>query len=235
MKRKPADNYNLLAPDSIATRVAYRARLTMFAMFMEEFGPTAKETILDVGVTSDSDYSTSNYFEALYPHKDSIFCCGFDNASFLEKQYPGLSFIMASGLALPFKDQSFDYVHSSAVIEHVGSSANQTRLVQECARVTRKGFCITTPNRWYPIEFHTGLPLIHWLPKSMGRRLFFHLGHSFHAREENLNLMSERELRTIINALPEFQFHLRPYRLLGWKSNLILFGQRKKNGTIIHE
>lgn len=231
MKKKPADNYNILDPDSIATKVAYKARSTMFSMFMEEFGPARKETVLDVGVTSDSDYSTSNYFEALYPQKDSIVCCGFDNASFLEEQYPGLFFIMASGLALPFRDQSFDYVHSSAVIEHVGSFANQTRLIHECARVARKGFCITTPNRWFPIEFHTGLPLIHWLPKPTGRWLFSRLGHGFHSQEDNLNLMSESELRKIINELPQFKYRLCSYKLLGWKSNLILFGHRRKTGT----
>ena len=25
---------------------------------------------------------------------------------------------------------------------------------------------ISTPNRFYPIEFHTKLPLLHWLPKT---------------------------------------------------------------------
>jgi hypothetical protein len=42
-------------------------------------------------------------------------------------------------------------------------------MVAECARVARKGFCLTTPNRWFPVEFHTQLPLLHWLPKAWFR------------------------------------------------------------------
>ena len=28
-----------------------------------------------------------------------------------------------------------------------------------------------TPNRWFPIEFHTLLPLVHWLPPEHFRKL----------------------------------------------------------------
>ena len=86
-------------------------------------------------------------------------------ARFLEQMYPGVRFLIADALNLPFSDGSFDYVHSSAVLEHVGSAANQKRMVAECLRVARKGVCLTTPNRWFPVEFHTQLPLVHWLPK----------------------------------------------------------------------
>lgn len=85
MKSKPAGNYNLLHPNSVAIKIAYKARLEMFSIFMEEFAPSKVDSILDIGATSDRGYSTSNYFEALYPYKDSITCCGLDDASFLEK------------------------------------------------------------------------------------------------------------------------------------------------------
>lgn len=235
MKSKPAGNYNLLHPNSVAIKIAYKARLEMFSIFMEEFAPSKVDSILDIGATSDRDYSTSNYFEVLYPYKASITCCGLDDASFLEKNYPGIIFIQASGLELPFKDQSFDYVHSSAVIEHVGSFKNQSRFIQECARVARKGLCITTPNRWFPVEFHTGLPLIHWLPKQTGRWLFSCLGQKFYSEEANLNLISKSELTAIIHRLPQFKFQFQFYKLLGWKSNLILLGSRQKNGACSNE
>ena len=39
---------------------------------MYEFAPLPSETILDVGVTSDQSYTSSNYLEALYPRKNRI-------------------------------------------------------------------------------------------------------------------------------------------------------------------
>ena len=72
-------------------------------------------------------------------------------------------------LDLPFEDRSMDYVHSSAVWEHVGNSENQQQMLDECLRVARKGVFLTTPNRWFPIEFHTQIPLLHWLPRNVFR------------------------------------------------------------------
>ena len=31
---------------------------------------------------------------------------------------------------------------------------------------------LTTPNRWFPIELHTRLPLVHWLPRSASDRAY---------------------------------------------------------------
>ena len=38
------------------------------------------------------------------------------------------------------------------------------QLIAECSRVAKRMVFLTTPNRWFPIEVHTALPLIHWLP-----------------------------------------------------------------------
>jgi len=43
-------------------------------------------------------------------------------------------------------------------------------------RVCRRGVFLTTPNRWFPVEFHTVLPLVHWLPKPQFRALLRKLG-----------------------------------------------------------
>ena len=32
--------------------------------------------------------------------------------------------------------------------------------------MAKAGF-VTTPNRWFPIESHTRLPLVHWLPRPL--------------------------------------------------------------------
>jgi ubiquinone/menaquinone biosynthesis C-methylase UbiE len=132
-------------------------------------------------------------------------------------------FQRADALNLPFANDAFDYVHSSAVLEHVGSSANQRRMIDECLRVARKGICLTTPNRWFPIEFHTQLPLVHWLPKPVFRNILSLVGHHELAQEANLNLMTPGEVRRMTEDKSGWSFDLACPRLLGWKSNIVLF------------
>ncbi len=66
---------------------------------------------------------------------------------------------------------SFDVVFSNAVIEHVGDRERQEALVREALRVGRRVF-VTTPNRWFPIEVHTRLPFVHWLPDELAHRAY---------------------------------------------------------------
>lgn len=223
---KPNAQYNLAKPDSLSIRVATQVRTRMFAAFMKEFNPLPSETILDVGVTSDQSYSSSNYLEALYPYKDRITAAGIDDASFLETLYPGMTFTFANALDLPFADGSFDLVHSSAVLEHVGSFHNQAKVLEECLRVARRGVCITTPNRWFPIEFHTQLPLIHWLPKRWCRAMFQRLGYAFFADEANLNLMTKTELDSLAASHRSIRYRFEPIELFGWPSNIVLMAHK---------
>lgn len=226
MTEQPNDQYNAAAPDSLAVRVGLRMRHIMFNEFMRRLAPDPADTVLDVGVTSDQVYSVSNYFEALYPFKARITACGLGDASFLEAMYPGLTYVQANATSLSFGDGAFDFVHSSAVIEHVGSFRNQVRMIEECLRVARRGICLTTPNRWFPIEFHTQLPLVHWLSKPTSRALMRRLGYGFYAEEENLNLMSRGELRKAVVGIEGWRFEIVAAKLVGWPSNLLLFAHR---------
>lgn len=218
----PNAQYNVAAPESLPIRIAGRMRRQMFAKFMDSFAIGERDTILDVGTTSDRTYDHSNYLEAWFPDKRRIIAVGIDDAAFLEQQYPGLRFVRASGCLLPFRDASVDYVHSSAVIEHVGGRDQQLRFVAELWRVARKGIFVTTPNRWFPIEFHTVLPLIHWLPKPLFRRLLSASGHGFFAEERNLNLLGIGDLRSICSALQLASYRVDGVSILGWRTNLIL-------------
>ena len=57
------------------------------------------------------------------------------------------------------------------MIEHVGGREEQRRFVAEALRVARRAF-VTTPNRWFPLEVHTRLPLVHWLPERLAHRAY---------------------------------------------------------------
>jgi SAM-dependent methyltransferase len=107
-------------------------------------------------------------------------------------RYPGVATHRATH-ALPFADGEFDVVFSNAVIEHVGDRARQRRLVVEALRVGRRVF-LTTPNRRFPVEVHTRLPFVHWLPDSASHRFYDLAGKGF-AKE--IHLLSRRTLESL--------------------------------------
>lgn len=226
-KKVPNQQYNVAKAQSISVKIAAYQRKKMFDLFLAQCDPSGNDRLLDVGVTSDTTYEASNYLEAWYKYKNNVVAVGIDDASFLEELYPGMKFVMANGLDLPFEDRSFDIVHSSAVLEHVGSEEKQVQFVRECARVAKRAFFITTPNRWFPIEFHTVLPLIHWLPKNGFRYILRNTGYDFFSLEENLNLIGRRDLNRISSSINEYGISIHGVRLLGIESNIILCGVRE--------
>ncbi len=207
----------------LVSKVSLYARKKMLAALMAVAQPSEATTVLDVGVTCDQR-EDSNFFEKLYPHRHRVTALGLEDASFLERQYPGVTFVQGDGLRLPFADNSFDLVVSFAVVEHVGDRQRQQAFIQELCRVGRACY-VTTPNCWYPVEFHTILPLLHWLPPSTFRRVLRWLGKDFWAAEDNLNLLSRDELQRMFP--PEMTLTYRPFRLLGPVSNLAFYGVRQ--------
>ncbi|GHU18432.1 hypothetical protein AGMMS50243_08460 [Betaproteobacteria bacterium] len=189
-----------------------------------------QQSILDVGVTADRELVSSNFFENRYPYPQRITALSDQDASWMEEHYQGLRFVQSSALEMPFPDNSFDLVFSNAVIEHVGNGENQQQFLRECARVARRFVFITTPNRYHPVEFHTVLPFIHWLPKPVHRKLLRALGMDYFAREETLNLLSRHELLGLAKAswenLPDSAIRLTSIRFLGFSSNLLLFARK---------
>lgn len=218
--------YNFHKPGRFIDRLATRKREKMFDLYLEEFPAEATESVLDVGVTADSGALSSNYFERLFPDKSKIIALSDQDASNLEKEYPGLEFKIGDARALPFPDNSIDVVTASAVIEHVGSYEKQKKMLEESMRVAKKGIFITTPNRWHPIDAHTVTPLLHWLPKNLHRKVLGFLGMKFFSKEENLNLLDEAELTQMCREIGINKFHFRKISTLGITSNLLLVAKK---------
>lgn len=144
-----------------ARGISARARAAMYGLFVRELRPTAATTILDVGV-SDEEGPETNMLEKQHPWPGKIVCAGLGDGRELRKSYPGLSYVRIDGSkALPFDDKAFDVGWSNAVLEHVGGSEQRAAFLRELIRVSRSIF-ITVPNRWFPVEHHTGIPFLHW-------------------------------------------------------------------------
>lgn len=203
-------------------KVAYSVRRQIFKTFMKTMQPFPHEKIVDIGVFAGSENPDDNFLEQLYPYPQNITALGVEDASFLQQQYPGLEFVrIVPGKPLPFSDNEFNIGFSSATIEHVGSYQEQRFFLKEAIRVSGR-FFLATPNRFYPLEFHTLLPFLHWLPQPVFRKILKQLKIDFYSREENLNLLDKKRLLDLIPEEYSKKSKLFYQRFLGLVSNLLL-------------
>ena len=72
------------------------------------------------------------------------------------------------------------------------------------------------------MEFHTRVPFIHFFPKKIHRKILRFFGEKFLSLEENLNLISEKDLNNFCKTLNIKNYIIKSISLLGIKSNLIL-------------
>jgi hypothetical protein len=61
---------------------------------------------------------------------------------------------VADVVATPFADRAFEIVFSNSVIEHLGTEERQNAFANEVRRLSRSGYFVQTPNKWFPIEPH---------------------------------------------------------------------------------
>jgi len=178
--------------------ISLRSRRRKLRLFLDELRPTAETTVLDVGADElafgeGDGCGTLNFFEELYPWPERITALGLHDGAGFRNRYPAVRYVQGDACALPFADGEFDVVFSNAVIEHVGDRERQRTLVLEALRVGRRIF-LTTPNRRFPIEVHTRLPLVHWLPDAAAHRAYDLAGKRF-AKE--LHLLSRGTLASL--------------------------------------
>ncbi len=112
--------------------------------------------------------------------------------------------VIGDGCSLPLGTKSFDWVFSNAVIEHVGGWERQKLFADEIRRVARKGYFVTTPNRYFPIEPHTYLPFYQFLPAAVQRKVIRLAPAWVHdyASAQEIDLLSPKQLRELF---PEAQ------------------------------
>jgi hypothetical protein len=153
--------YQAVPAQSLSEYALIAARDCIYQDFIEQCRPRASDMILDVGV-SDIVSDAANLVERKYPYPDRITAAGLGAAGEFRETFPKVTYTqIEANRPLPFPDKHFDIATSNAVLEHVGSRANQELFVREMIRVAHCVF-ISVPNRWFPVEHHTGIPLAHY-------------------------------------------------------------------------
>lgn len=221
-------NYGLLNFNFI-DNIIIKKRNEMFKILKENIYNLKIKSMLDVGTTEDDSLKSSNFFIQKFNNittKKTI-----SNQKIKKKKFKKIlnKSITSSFSKNEIKIFKSDLVVSSATIEHVGNYKKQIKMIKNIILLTKKIFFITTPNRFFPIDFHTKIPLLHLLPKKLHRLIlnFFFLKE--YAKEENLNLISQKEINFFLKKInsKEFDIKILNIKLLGLISNLIIFGKKK--------
>jgi hypothetical protein len=159
----------------LAAKVSARSRRRKLELFLAAMEPTAATTVVDVGVSDGGygadTYGTANFFEALYPWPERIVAVSTQHLTAFQQAFPAVTAVRADGRALPFADDQFDIGFSNAVVEHLPDLESQRAFVAELCRVSRRVF-VTTPNRRFPLDTHTLVPLAHWLSDERRDRVY---------------------------------------------------------------
>lgn len=218
--------YQAVPAQSLSEYVLIAARDCIYEDFIEHCCPRASDMILDVGV-SDIVSEAANLVERKYPYPDRITAAGLGAAGEFRETFPKVTYTqIEANRPLPFADKHFDIATSNAVLEHVGSRQSQEFFVREMIRVAHRVF-ISVPNRWFPVEHHTGIPLAHYWEKPF-RLACDWLGCSEWAEEANLIQMSKRSLAALAPAGVPWRAGYTGIPLGPFSSNLfILFGATK--------
>jgi hypothetical protein len=216
--------YQALAARSLGERLAVAARDRVYADFLAHCRPAPTDRILDVGV-SDVINDAANVLERNYPHPECITAAGLGEAKEFVAAFPKVNYVkIEPNKPLPFANEAFEVATSNAVLEHVGSHANQSLFVGELLRVARLVF-ISVPNRFFPIEHHTAIPFLHFWKGSFAVACRL-LGKDEWAREDNLILMSRRRLQGLLPAHAKGCVKYTGLPLGAFSSNLFLLASR---------
>ena len=208
-------------------KISTAKRNEMANILLDKIKNISVESILDIGTTDDNDMESSNYLLKKIKDKGkkiiSISDQKINDPIFDLKVQKSITSDFDNGEIEKF---SADIVISNATIEHVGNYDSQKKMIKNIIKLSKKLFFITTPNRYHFLDFHTLLPLIHWLPKKLHRSILNLIGYKYLAKEENLNLMSLNDFKKIMSDLGYRNYRIYSIKLFYVKSNLILIGEK---------
>jgi SAM-dependent methyltransferase len=150
-----------------------RARSKRGRIFRDYLRPTEQDRILDLGG------ATGAHLAGIVPFRRNVHVADIspDALADAEREFGFKGVLLDETGRVPFPDSYFDIVFCSSVIEHVTvdkeavdsyqatdqfvreAFKRQREFAKEIQRIGRRYF-VQTPNKYFPIESHTWLPVI---------------------------------------------------------------------------
>lgn len=161
-------------------------------LFFEVLRPRHGDSLLDVG----GGTGILGEFGRIYRYFTVVQVVNLDPQVIEEEGLEHVKCDVADGCSLPFRDRSFDWVFSNAVIEHVGGANRQQRFAEGIRRVARKGYFVATPDRHFPIDPHTLLPFYQFLSPVWQRKVC-RFSPGYLRNYEPIDLLSVGDLRAL--------------------------------------
>jgi hypothetical protein len=218
-------NTYLRSHTKFTDNIIHKKRLEIISIINVELENKCFIDILDIGTTQDNNQSSNLIIKNLknFQKYKSISNQKIKSNFFSKSLQKSITQELSSN---EIEEFSSDVVISNATIEHVGSYLEQLKMIENIIKLTKKIFIIVTPNRMHPIEFHSKIPFIHWLPKKLHRKVLSKFGLKYLSREENLNLLKSSDLINMMKNFENVKYDIKYLRFLLFKSNLILIGKK---------
>jgi SAM-dependent methyltransferase len=136
------------------------------------------------GYILDDGCGLGTYLEAFSPFTPHRFGLEVELDRAVKALPTAQGIVQAVGEAVPFPNNTFDFILSNEVIEHVD---NDRQTLAEMVRILKPGgrIIIFCPNRWYPVEQHGifwrgrykfgNIPLVNYLPNPLRNKLAPHV------------------------------------------------------------
>lgn len=219
----------------IILKQSAKARRKRAKLFRElfEIGPLTK--ILDLG--SEDGSNIASVLNGAHYEPENIYIADIRN-DLLEigrSRFGYQTVLIDENKPLPFPDRFFDIVYCSSVIEHAtvpkkdvwlyvngplfktDSWIGQQRLAAEVARLGKQWW-VQTPASSFPIESHTWLPFVGYLPRSLlVRTMKLTNKYWIKAAEPDFSLLTPSEMKKLF---PDGE--LLRERKLGFTKSLIM-------------
>lgn len=201
--------------NKIVKNLSAKAREKRAKLFLENFALDDKTKILDLG--SESGANIYNILKSTSVAPENVFIADIDE-DLIKKGSEEFGFnavLINEKGAIDFPDGFFDIVYCSSVIEH--TTVNKTEVWEFkngaefkkaawrrqkafAAEIIRLGkqYFVQTPSKSFPVESHTWLPIVGYLPREVLLPVL-RISNKFwvKAAEPDFNLLGEGEMKNL--------------------------------------